>query len=312
MDIRKIDANDIKLLRQLDVVSSEIYLKYKEILQNNTSKKIKELKVLKEVEEEIEKELKNTNDYDLYTMIYSNRIPIESGSKPILSYDNPELNLHLYRPSTTLFKKFKLTKAYYDRISQGVIKDKNAEEYFKKLEIISIALDNESLSLYLSFLEDEIEKAPDSEFKKELLLKKYDVLFSVKDVENKYIESNFKIPKDIYIDSYLYAKLYNIPKDIYDDIMKEYIQTHFIKQSSRLINMDDSKFIDSSSYVELIDILVNMKICFMYLSDQEIKTAKEEIENALLTYSDRTIISTYVSNLFSEKNNIRSRHKVVE
>ena len=94
--------------------------------------------------------------------------------------------------------------------------------------------------------------------------------------------------------------------------MKEYIQTHFIKQSSRLINMDDSKFIDSSSYVELIDILVNMKICFMYLSDQEIKTAKEEIENALLTYSDRTIISAYVSNLFSEKNNIRSRHKVVE
>ena len=205
--IMGLNKNDKIKFEELNCLSFEIYKKYCELFTEYNINTFEDLKALKEEEDELISEIINGKYGLQFIETILDQIKVSHDKNNILGVFSPDTemkNRHLLRPLTIFGDSNIIYKMDED---ENESYEGEHDDFMRYMSLNNI-IDLEFFSLYLSFLEDYIKEEKDESRKRELLLLKYNVLFLSPEIENKFIDNHFDIPKDIYIDSLLWAKYY--------------------------------------------------------------------------------------------------------
>lgn len=167
--------------------------------------------------------------------------------------------------------------AKIEQISFGEISSmKEIDDLISVLSKLSNTFKEDYYSSFLMFLEEKIHNQKDINIKKELINRKYLVLYFNKSIEKLMLNYNFAIPRDMYSNSKMLSSLYRFPEEIYevnsniyftgnlDSLLTDYLNYKSNEEKERII----------------IECLIKSKIA--NISKETMKANIAEIEKELL------------------------------
>jgi hypothetical protein len=160
--------------------------------------------------------------------------------------------------------------------------------------LITKAISNDLLQVYLDNIEDYIYANKFKQAKKDLIPIKYNMSFLHSDLENILLENNFEIDKPIYVSSDVYSthyKLkYNLVSPFYSDNIyltnNKYLILDII---SKIIFLNDNDFKEKNNVIKAIKYESYLRSLLLLLNKEDIETLKS-------LYIDTFLKDNYESN----------------
>lgn len=152
------------------------------------------------------------------------------------------------------------------------------------LSTLSNTFNEDYYSSFLMFLEEEIHNQIDINIKKELISRKYLVLYFNKFIEKLMLNYNYIIPEYMYSNSKMMSSLYEIPKNIHELNKNIY----FFNNLDELINYYLNSNNNEAKERIIIECLIKSKIA--NISKENMKAIVDEIEKKLSYMINMSVI----------------------
>ena len=146
------------------------------------------------------------------------------------------------------------------------------------------------LCLLNEYNENSMFKSP----KKDIACIKYTCAFLNPHIEDELMENNFDIPKNVLVNSNLYAYLYNFTKEDYLELQDSYGYNHALTLINEILQYNDLYYLDSKNIWDVCVLKCMLRSYLLHLSDGSLMKLNAEYKKNLYQMAkDR--IKHYVS-----------------
>jgi len=144
---------------------------------------------------------------------------------------------------------------------------------------IQTAIDTDINSMFLSILEDEINKQLNPKYRLELIKAKYCIATTNKELETFLIETKFNIPNTIYINSKITTQLLQEGEKSYNFIRFAQLKSKAKIEISKLLNIKDSEYNNQNRYINSIITSCYIRALLSLMTNEEIHDFNQEFHN---------------------------------
>ena len=199
-------------------------------------------------------------------------------------------------------------KGYY-------IDDEIIKRYLCNDNMLEDAMLMDVLRAYLYFLQNCIEDEKYSDIKDYLISAKYNMSFLLHDIENLLVANDFKIPKDLYLNSKFVSDLLNFDDDHYNSHKNSYGKDLAFDNALDLLEITDREFNDKEGKICAVLRKCMINASLLLISDKDIENLNyyilTHIENHNMYYMNRKNSKYILSEVFDEARKNRDIPKVI-
>lgn len=146
---------------------------------------------------------------------------------------------------------------------------------------IDSTLDYDINCIFLSILEDEINKQKNTIIKNQLIKTKYCIKTTNKELEPFLITTNLNIPKTIFVNSKIKTQLLHAGEKTYNFIRFSKLKSKANNEISKLLDIKDNEYTNSKTESNSIIICCYLRALFTLMTDEEINDFNLQFHNII-------------------------------
>lgn len=202
------------------------------------------------------------------------------------------------------------------RLANNITKNTLIQGIEKNIKVQS-SLDTDINSIFLSILEESINKKEYQQYKEELIKAKYCIATSNKELEILLLESKFNIPKHIYTNSKIINELLLEGELSYDIIRFTELKVRAQAEINKLLNTKDKEYNNPETYINSIIISCYIRALFSLMTSKEINDFKAELHEKTNSFEylnekhNNKISENIIINCFKVFNQDKARIRIL-
>ena len=192
--------------------------------------------------------------------------------------------------------------------------NKNIDFSMKVVKVLK-ELNEDIYNSYLLFLQENIDSEDYRCYKNDFIKAKYKLVFIYDKLENKMINNNFTITKDLYLNSKFMSDLYHIDLDTYNFMKDDYCEKISSKQILDFLDVEDLDYNDRMKSISAILRMCYIRACLLMMSNDKIDDVNYvfhdyiEDEEYLNNHSNDTISEKLIISCFKSLKKDRTKVK---
>lgn len=171
--------------------------------------------------------------------------------------------------------------------------ERNMDYLMRSVKVLK-ELDEDMYNSYLLFLQENIDNEAYKCYKNDFIKAKYKLIFIYDKLENKMINNNFAISKDLYLSSKFISDLWNIDLDTYNFMKDDYCEQILSKQILDFLDVGDMDYNNRIKSVSAVLRMCYIRSCLLMMSD-------EKIDEVNYTFHDYIEDEEYLNNHYNDK-----------